>query len=126
MSCCSGAIASRPGRKVGRFPPDALADGEWPEQAAGREAVEETGWRPGELRHLTTYFPHNGLSDATFHLFVTDRAEQVGEREDVTAAQRVEWLSWDDVVSAIRSGDVRDGLSLTALLWVLAFERGQR
>jgi hypothetical protein len=44
----------------------------------------------------------------------------------MTAAQRVEWLSWDDVVSAIRSGDVRDGLSLTALLWVLAFERGQR
>ena len=59
-------------------------------------------------------------------LFVTDGAEHVGERQDVTAAQHVERLSWDDVISAIMSGDVRDGLSLTALLWVLAFEREQR
>ena len=87
--------------------------------------MQETGWRPGRLRHLTTYFPHNGLSDATFHLFLTDRADQVGERQDLTAAQRVEWVSWDDVVAAIPSGEVRDGLSLTALLWVLVFERHQ-
>ena len=95
---------------------------ESPEQAAEREALEETGWRPGPLRHLTTYFPHNGLSDATFHLFRADRAEQVGERQDLDAADRVEWLSWADVTAAIRSGHVLDGLSLTALLWVLAFE----
>ena len=126
MSCCSGAIASRPGPKAGRSPPDAWPTASGRNTRARREAVEETGWRPGELRHLTTYFPHLGLSDATFHLFVTDGAEHVGERQDVTAAQRVEWLSWDDVISAIRSGDVRDGLSLTALLWVLAFEREQR
>ena len=107
------------------IPAGRLAAGESPEQAAERESVEETGWRPGPLRHLTTYFPHNGLSDATFHLFLTDRADQAGERQDVTAAQRVEWVPWDDVVAAVRSGEVRDGLSLTALLWVLAFERPQ-
>jgi len=107
------------------IPAGPVADGESPDEAAEREAVEETGWRPGELRHLTTFFPHNGLSDATFHLFLTDHADQVGERQDHTAAQRVEWVSWDNVTAAIRSGEVHDGLSLTALLWVLAFERQQ-
>ena len=107
------------------IPAGRLAAAESPEQAAEREAVEETGWRPGPLRHLTTYFPHNALSDATFHLFVADGAEHVGERQDLTAADRVEWQSWDDVVGAVRSGDVRDGLSLTALLWVLTFEHAR-
>ena len=81
-----------------------MADGESPERRPS-EAVEETGWRPGELRHLTTFFPHLGLSDATFHLFLTDGADQVGERQDLTAAQRVEWVSWDDVIA--RSGLAR-------------------
>ena len=48
--------------------------GESPAEAAAREVLEETGWRPGPLRHLTTYYPHNGTSDATFHLFVADGA----------------------------------------------------
>src|SRR3954463_13971271 len=42
---------------------------ETPAEAAAREAYEETGWRPGPVRHLTTYHPFNGVSDGTFHLF---------------------------------------------------------
>jgi 8-oxo-dGTP pyrophosphatase MutT (NUDIX family) len=91
--------------------------GETPEQAGARETLEETGWRPGPLRHLTTYYPHNGTSDATFHLFVATGAEHVGEPSDPDEAERVEWRTWAEVRASMRAGEIGDGLSLTALLW---------
>ena len=104
-------------------PAGRIDPGETPEEAARRETLEETGWRPGRLRHLTTYFPHNGTSDATFHLFAADGAEHVGEPHDTDEAERVEWVPWPDIVAAMQSGMIGDGLSLTALLWILATER---
>ena len=102
------------------IPAGRIDAGETPEEAGRRETLEETGWRPGPLRHLTTYFPHNGTSDATFHLFAADAAAHVGEPHDTDEAERVEWVPWPDVVAAMRAGAIGDGLSLTALLWVLA------
>ena len=102
------------------IPAGRIDDGESPEVAGRRETLEETGWRPGPLRHLTTYFPHNGTSDATFHLFAADGAEHVGDPYDTDEAERVEWVPWPDLVGEIHAGRVGDGLSLTALLWVLA------
>lgn len=102
------------------IPAGRVDPGETPEQAGARETLEETGWRPGPLRPLTTYYPHNGTSDATFHLFAADGAEHVGEPHDTDEAERVEWLSWDEVRHEVAAGRVGDGLSLTALLWCLA------
>ena len=101
-------------------PAGRIDEGETPEAAAARETLEETGWRPGPLRPLFEYFPYNGISDGTFHLFAADRAEHVGDPVDTDEAERVAWVPWDDVRSAIDAGQVGDGLSLTALLWVLA------
>lgn len=96
--------------------------GESPAEAAAREVLEETGWRPGPLRHLTTYYPHNGTSDATFHLFVADGAMLVGPPSDPSESERVEWVSVERVRAAIAAGEVGDGLSLTALLWWLVHQ----
>ena len=93
--------------------------GESPVDAAAREVLEETGWQPGPLQHLTTYFPHNGTSDATFHLFVAAGATLIGPPSDPSESERIEWLSLDDLRGAIALGEVGDGLSLTALLWWL-------
>ena len=98
-------------------------DGETPEQTAVRETLEETGWRPGPVRRLTTYFPHNGSSDATFHLFAAAGATEVGAPTDPSESERVEWVPLDTLRDEIRAGRVGDGLSLTALLWWFTFER---
>ena len=98
--------------------------GETPAAAARRETVEEAGWRPGPLRLMTTYFPHNGVSDATFHLFTTAGAEHVGDPVDTDEAERVEWMRWPRLLHELRAGRVGDGLSLTALLWARVFRDG--
>ncbi len=72
------------------------------------------------MRSLVSYFPYNGISDGTFHLFAADTAEHVGDPTDTDEAERVAWVPWADVRAAIDAGQVGDGLSLTALLWVLA------
>lgn len=105
------------------IPAGRVDKGETPVEAGSRETLEETGWRPGPLRPLTTYYPYNGLSDGTFHLFAADVAEHIGDPHDTDEAERVEWVSWPQVTAAIARGDIGDGLSLTALLYVLATER---
>ena len=106
------------------IPAGRIDEGESPAVAAEREALEETGWRPGPVRHLITYHPHNGTSDATFHLFAADGAEYVGEPSDPDESERVEWVAWDRLREELRAGHVLDGLSLTALLWVDALGGG--
>lgn len=93
--------------------------GESPEEAATREAVEETGWRPRDLRRLGAFHPMPGLVEQTFHVFVSDGADHIGEPSDQDEAERVEWLPEDSVREMLRDGSVSDGYSLVALHWAL-------
>jgi len=106
-------------------PAGRIDPGETPIEAGAREAFEETGWRPGPLRLLTTYYPNNGLSDGAFHLFAADGATHVGEPLDRSESERVEWVPVGRVVDELRTGNVHDGLSTTALLWWLQFGRAR-
>lgn len=105
-------------------PAGGVDPGETLEQAAARECLEETGWRPGPLLRWHGYHPSNGLSDQRFELFRADGASYVGEPTDPGESSRVEWVPAHSVRALVRDGQVQDGLSLTALLWWLAFEGG--
>ena len=101
------------------IPAGRIDEGETPEQAARRETLEETGWEPGPLRELFAYHPNNGQSDLIFNLFAADEATLIGQPSDTDEAESVEWLSIERVRIEITAGRVLDGMSLTALLWVL-------
>ncbi|MPY92157.1 MAG: NUDIX domain-containing protein [Acidimicrobiia bacterium] len=95
--------------------------GESLDEAARRETVEETGWAPGPLRHLTTYHYAHGLSDGAFALFLSEGATEVGEPVDVAESERIAWVPVAEVRELIARGEMPDGLSLTGLLWAFAF-----
>jgi 8-oxo-dGTP pyrophosphatase MutT (NUDIX family) len=103
-------------------PAGRVEEGESLEDGAAREVLEETGWRPGSLRHLIGYYPTNGLSDGRFELFAAEGATYVGEPSDPSEATRVEWVPVARVRELLRDGAVQDGLSLTALTWWLLHE----
>ena len=88
--------------------------------AAAREALEETGWRPGPLRGLLRVQPTPGISDAVHHVFLAQSAVQVGPPEDYIESSRVEWVPLADVPGLVASGDVSSGTTLSALLYLLA------
>ena len=93
--------------------------------AAAREVLEESGWRiggdAGTVEHLVDYFPMNGLGDNRFDLFLARGAVHEGDPTDPSEAERVEWVPVDRLRGEISAGRVQDGLSLSALLWCLAF-----
>lgn len=101
-------------------PAGGVDDGEPLAEAAGREVLEETGWRPGPVRRLLAYHPSIGLSDQAFTVWCSDGAAHVGAPSDPAESERVEWVSVERVRELLRSGQVVDGLSVTALsLWLL-------
>ena len=101
-------------------PAGAVDEGETPLEAAHREALEETGWRPGELRHLVTYAPMIGACQQRFHVFAGSSATHEGEPADPSESERIAWVPLAEVRRHLAAGEVHDGLTLTALLWLLA------
>ena len=101
-------------------PAGGVDDGESLPDAAAREVLEETGWRPGPLTQLTRYHPSNGLSDQLFVAFLAAGAAYVGDPEDPGESERVAWVPVADLRELLRTGQVSDGLSMTALSYWLA------
>jgi 8-oxo-dGTP pyrophosphatase MutT (NUDIX family) len=104
------------------IPAGRIDPGETPEEAGARETLEETGWRAGPLRSLFKYQPTNGLSDQVFHIFLADGATHEGDPSDPGESDRVEWVPIDRVRRLARTEEILDGLSLTAILYALAFD----
>jgi len=102
-------------------PAGGVDQGEPLPDAAAREVLEETGWRPGPLTEQMRYHPSNGLSDQTFTTFVAQGAEHVGEPSDPSESERIGWMPVNRLRDVVRAGQVTDGLSLTALSLFLAF-----
>ncbi|MEV7973029.1 NUDIX hydrolase [Cellulomonas sp. NPDC089187] len=103
------------GTRGWEVPAGGVDEGETPEQAAARETLEETGWRPGPLRHLLSYHPSNGISDQEFQIWQTDSAELVGD-PDPAEADRVDWLPVARLREMVTGGLITDGMSLTAVM----------
>lgn len=103
------------------IPAGRIDPGESAEDAARRETLEESGWEPGPLRLLTSFHPTNGVSDQTFNIFLADGATHVGEPSDPSESERVEWVAVADLRRIVQAGEMTDGLSLTGILYALAF-----
>lgn len=101
------------------IPAGVVDEGESLEEAAVRETLEETGWRPGPLRELGCTYPSNGLMDQRFCYFAADGATLVGE-PDAGEVERVEWKPVDEVRRLLATNELRDGLSVSGLGLALA------
>lgn len=89
--------------------------------AARREVLEETGWRPGPVEHLLSFHPAAGVADLEFHVYMAHEAEWVGEPSDPHEAERIEWLPVERVRAELAAGNVGDGLSVAGLAFAFAF-----
>jgi 8-oxo-dGTP pyrophosphatase MutT (NUDIX family) len=84
--------------------------------SAAREAEEETGWRPTNLRPLMDLLPAAGLSDCVNHIYWSDQAEFIGAPVDAHESSRIEWVSLKEVPELVTRGLVRESSMVAALL----------
>ena len=105
------------------LPAGTLEPGETPQDAAHRELLEETGYEAETTRHLTTVEPVNGFSDSLFHYFVAEGCEQTADQQlDVDESIEVTTATIDELVSAAREDELRDGRSVLGILYYALFE----
>ncbi|MBB5786407.1 NUDIX domain-containing protein [Jiangella mangrovi] len=98
------------------LPAGVVDDGETLEEAAAREALEETGWQPGPLHHLMTLEPANGLSDSLHHVYWAEGADYIGHPEDDFESSRREWIPLSQVPDLVRKGEIRAANTAAALM----------
>jgi hypothetical protein len=70
---------------------------------------------------MCSYSSDHGISDSRFHLYRADGAVLEGPPFDPAEASRVEWIPLSATRTLIERGEIHDGASLTALLFLLAF-----
>ncbi|MFB6123913.1 MAG: NUDIX hydrolase [Haloferacaceae archaeon] len=92
--------------------------------AARRELAEETGYEADAVRPLYTVEPANGIADSVHHVFVAEGCLPAGEPNlDFNESIRVRTLAYDDLVTAVVDGDVRDGRTVSAVCYYELTER---
>ncbi|OYR63705.1 NUDIX hydrolase, partial [Halorubrum sp. E3] len=88
------------------------------ERAAARELAEETGYEAGSFERLTTVEPTNGLADSVHHHFLATGCEPAaGQDLDHNESIAVETVPYDDLLEAVVDEGLRDGRTVTAVLW---------
>ncbi|WP_049981419.1 NUDIX hydrolase [Halolamina rubra] len=86
------------------------------EAAARRELREETGYVADSMTHLCTTEPVNGIANSTHHTFVARGCAPAAEQElDHDESIRSLTVDYDELVAAVRDGEIRDGRAALAV-----------
>jgi 8-oxo-dGTP pyrophosphatase MutT (NUDIX family) len=104
--------------------PGGMVDrGETPMEAAGRELLEETGYRAAEIVPLGGVNPNPALFGNTLHAFLGRDAEKVAEvRNESTEETHVEVVSPAELRRLVSAGAVNHALVI-AVLYLLDLAR---
>jgi 8-oxo-dGTP pyrophosphatase MutT (NUDIX family) len=97
------------------IPGGVIEDGESVIEAAGREALEETGYTTRDHEHFYTYQPINGISNITFNITKCKAVADTGTY-DTHEVTDVKWFTREEIMAMIKSRELSAGLTLIALM----------
>ena len=75
------------------------------------------------MRHLTTIFTTPGFTDEKIHLYLATGLTKGAHQREADEFISVHQFRWSEIGRMIRRGEIRDGKSLSTLLYVQAFAR---
>ena len=101
---------------VWELPAGRLDPGEGAEEAARRELEEEAGLRVARLEPKGVFFTTPGFCDEVMHLFRATDLVPVPARPEADERLEVRTCTLAEARAMIRSGEVREGKTLVALL----------
>ena len=97
------------------MPAGKLEKGEVPLEAAKRELLEETGYRPLEMIHLGDSYPTGGYSSEVIHLYYCPKA--VKEVRHLDSDENIEliYLSLEEIEKMIAENTIKDSKTVSAI-----------
>lgn len=112
------------GGPLWEIPAGRLDANEAPEACAHRELREEAGLAAGRLDRLTTIWTTPGFTDEAIHLFLATDLVTVPTAREPDEFIEVVPRALSDVLVGIRDGEIRDGKTIAAILYVAGFKVG--
>jgi ADP-ribose pyrophosphatase len=112
------------GGPLWEIPAGRLDHGEAPEACARRELREEAGVETGRLERLTTIWTTPGFTDEAIHLFWATDLKPVAHAREPDEFIEVVPKPMTEVLSLIRDGEIRDGKTVVAILYMAGFVFG--
>ena len=101
--------------EIYEIPAGKLEEGEIPLEAAKREMLEETGFKPLEMVFLGDMYPTGGYSSEVIHLYYCPKYEK-GERHlDTDECIDIIYLSLEEVEKLIKDNTIKDSKSIVAI-----------
>lgn len=98
------------------LPAGTLEKSESPMNCAGRELLEETGYLPGRVKPLGSFFTSPGILSEKMYAFVAYDLEQ--SRQALEEGEEIELrtASVEEAIEMIRDGQIADGKTIAALM----------
>jgi len=108
------------------MPTGGCKPGEPPAAGAQRELAEEIGYRAGFLQPINTHYTSKSVCREVAHLFVARDLVPVAAHEvtpDDTEFIQVGILPFRDVLQMVLDGEIRDAMTVVAVLWAARGEQ---
>lgn len=102
------------------MPTGGCKQGETLEQSAQRELIEEIGYRAGTLTHINSNFTSKSVCREVAHLFIGRDLQRVNPNDivpDETEFLEVGILPFQDVLQMTLDSEIRDSMTVIAILW---------
>lgn len=90
---------------------------EEPVVTAERELREETGYIPGEVRHLISFYPTCGYSNEYLHIYICKDLTLGNKEWDDDECIELMELYPDEIIEMIKKGEIQDAKTIIGILY---------
>lgn len=109
------------GQTLYELPAGTLEEGEEPINTARRELIEETGYQSDHVEFLCKFYTSPGYTTELMHVFLATELHHVGQQLEQTEQIDVEEMAIKDALGFIKSGQIIDGKTIAAILYLTSF-----
>ncbi len=111
------------GEEIWEIPAGKLNPGEDPLETARRELEEEGGVYAKDLELIFTVYPTPGYTEEIIRIYSAKNLTKTKQHLDEDEFLNAEWIELSKLKQMVENGEIKDGKTLIALLWLFSKEK---